>query len=179
MALYRDKYRIETTRYRARDYRSRGWYFVTVCSHQKEHIFGEVIGGEVRLSRSARLRKRSKKIWAVITSMWRSIRKSPCPTMSTQSSWLRATTHFRLTPKGYQVWLEFRRPADLCLQSFRSYKTGVTRRCHELGVETNHLAATFLRQDFTGDANITAVREYIWNNPGNWSDDSENQNRTL
>src|SRR5439155_2022104 len=30
-----------------------------------------------------------------------------------------------------------------------------------------------------GDANITAVREYIWNNPGDWTDDSENQNRPL
>jgi hypothetical protein len=32
------------------DYAQVGAYFVTVCMHQKEYMFGEVVGGDVRLN---------------------------------------------------------------------------------------------------------------------------------
>ena len=33
------------------DYTAAGGYFITICSHQREHIFGEVIDGEMKLSK--------------------------------------------------------------------------------------------------------------------------------
>ena len=50
VTLYRGKYRIETTRYRWRDYQCRGSYFVTICAHNKRHIFGEIRNNELLLS---------------------------------------------------------------------------------------------------------------------------------
>lgn len=50
MALYENKYRVESTRYPGWDYRARGWYFVTICSHLKTHLFGEVVCGQMRFS---------------------------------------------------------------------------------------------------------------------------------
>ncbi|HWX94964.1 MAG TPA: hypothetical protein VNY29_20295 [Terriglobales bacterium] len=33
MTRYKSSYRVETARLRDRDYRSRGWYFVTICTN--------------------------------------------------------------------------------------------------------------------------------------------------
>jgi hypothetical protein len=50
ITLYQNKYRIEPARLCDWDYRARGWYFVTICSHTRTRIFGEVLHGHVELS---------------------------------------------------------------------------------------------------------------------------------
>src|SRR5438034_6802350 len=55
MALYQDKYRIESARLRDWDYRARGWYFVTICAANHACIFGDVVDGEMRLSQFGRI----------------------------------------------------------------------------------------------------------------------------
>jgi len=50
MVLFRDKYRIESSRLKDWDYSSTGWYFVTICARNREHFLGEVIDGKVSLS---------------------------------------------------------------------------------------------------------------------------------
>ena len=50
MTLFQNKYRIESTRLPTWDYRSRGWYFVTICMHNRRHILGTIVENEVRLS---------------------------------------------------------------------------------------------------------------------------------
>jgi len=39
---FKNKYRIESARLRFWDYASSGWYFVTVCTKNKENFFGDV-----------------------------------------------------------------------------------------------------------------------------------------
>jgi len=43
VTLYVAKYRIESARLR-------GWYFATICTHNRASLFGEVVRQEVRLS---------------------------------------------------------------------------------------------------------------------------------
>jgi REP element-mobilizing transposase RayT len=53
----------------------------------------------------------------------------------------------------------------------RSYKAGVTRRCHELGLMQVVWQARFHDHLLRGDVMIDAVRDYIRNNPANWPQD--------
>jgi putative transposase len=48
--LYRNKYRIPSARAPWWDYGRNAAYFVTICTKDKEHYFGEVKNGEMRLS---------------------------------------------------------------------------------------------------------------------------------
>ncbi len=41
--LYKNKYRIQTTRLRGYDYGSSGYYFITICTHKRVHYFGRVM----------------------------------------------------------------------------------------------------------------------------------------
>ena len=50
MTLYNDRYRIETTRLKGWDYSANGYYFVTICTRNRECLFGDVVDGEMRLS---------------------------------------------------------------------------------------------------------------------------------
>jgi putative transposase len=50
MTLFKNKYRIESTRLKGWDYAAAGWYFVTLCMRGRECFFGDVKDGEMRLS---------------------------------------------------------------------------------------------------------------------------------
>ncbi len=50
MTLFKNKYRIETTRLRGWDYASAGWYFVTICTRNRLPFFGAMERGDMRLS---------------------------------------------------------------------------------------------------------------------------------
>lgn len=43
---YLGKYRVKTERVKWHDYNN-GTYFVTICTHNREHYFGEIVGGEL------------------------------------------------------------------------------------------------------------------------------------
>jgi putative transposase len=49
-ALFRNKYRIGSTRYRGYDYSSPGKYFITICTKDRKPYFGEVENGKMILS---------------------------------------------------------------------------------------------------------------------------------
>ncbi|MBI5306978.1 MAG: transposase [Planctomycetes bacterium] len=50
MTLYKNKYRIESTRLKDWDYSRDGYYFVTICTQDKKCLFGDVIDEKMRLS---------------------------------------------------------------------------------------------------------------------------------
>jgi putative transposase len=45
-----DKHRRRSIRLAGYDYAGGGAYFITICAHRKEPLFGEVAGGEIRLN---------------------------------------------------------------------------------------------------------------------------------
>jgi putative transposase len=48
--LYHNKYRIESTRCPKWDYSSPGYYFITIMTHDRGHLFGEIAAGEMHLN---------------------------------------------------------------------------------------------------------------------------------
>jgi putative transposase len=50
MPLFKNKYRIESTRLRGWDYTRNGYYFVTICTKNGEHCLGTVCDQQVQLS---------------------------------------------------------------------------------------------------------------------------------
>jgi len=62
-SLFRNKYRIESTRYRGYDYSSPGKYFITICTKNKISYFGEVVNGKMILSELGQI---AEKFWLEI-----------------------------------------------------------------------------------------------------------------
>lgn len=47
MTLFQNKYRAETHRLAGYDYGSNGMYFVTICTKNRVHYFGEIVNGQL------------------------------------------------------------------------------------------------------------------------------------
>ena len=47
---FKNKYRIQSARAQWWDYGWNGSYFITICTHEKEHYFGEIVDGGMVLS---------------------------------------------------------------------------------------------------------------------------------
>ncbi|MFO7734691.1 MAG: transposase, partial [bacterium] len=50
MTLFREKYRIESARLKHWDYSSAGYYFITICTKDRDNLFGEIENGEMILN---------------------------------------------------------------------------------------------------------------------------------
>jgi len=55
MTLYKNRYRIESARLQGYDYSSPGYYFLTVCTHKRINVFGEIIGNKINLNEYGRI----------------------------------------------------------------------------------------------------------------------------
>ena len=60
---YKDKYRINSTRLKNWDYGGNALYFITICTKNREHFFGEITKGKMKLSEIGEI---AKKCWLEI-----------------------------------------------------------------------------------------------------------------
>ena len=57
---FRGKYRIQSNRYKNWDYRNNGCYFITICTQNRKHFFGEIVDAKMELN----------KIGEIVHSQW-------------------------------------------------------------------------------------------------------------
>ncbi len=55
MTLFKNRYRIETTRLKGRDYSNSGFYYVTVCVKNREMLFGEIVNNKMILNEHGKI----------------------------------------------------------------------------------------------------------------------------
>ena len=57
MTLYKNRYRIESARLQGWDYSSPGYYFITITTKNREHLFGKILYGKMVLSEIGKIAK--------------------------------------------------------------------------------------------------------------------------
>lgn len=67
MSLYKNKYRNESARLQTWNYANDGAYFITICTHDRLHYFGEIENGKMQLS----------SIGAIANELWYEIKNHP------------------------------------------------------------------------------------------------------
>ena len=65
MAKFQNRYRIESARLQEYDYGRNGAYFITICTQNREYLFGDVVNDEMQLNE---LGQTTKKYWLEIPS---------------------------------------------------------------------------------------------------------------
>jgi REP element-mobilizing transposase RayT len=63
MTLYKNKYRIESARHPNWDYSANGWYFITICTQNRQYFFGNIQNGIMDLSIAGKI---AQKLWGDI-----------------------------------------------------------------------------------------------------------------
>lgn len=70
MSLYKNKYRIESTRLEVWDYSKYGYYFVTICTKNKRIYFGDVVDENTLLNNVG---EKVKEIWLEIRNQFANV----------------------------------------------------------------------------------------------------------
>jgi len=199
MGKFQNKYRIASARAQWWDYGWNGAYFITICTQNREHFFGEIHNGKMNLSH----------LGVIVNILWYEIpNHSPFIELG----------DFVIMPNHIHGILILDKPIDginnsdndndndnvdtghaLYLQTSQqmptqqsigknrfqnigkntvssiigSYKSAVTKHANRLGL-TNGWQSRFHDHIIRKDAEYQRISDYIINNPANWDNDKFN-----
>ena len=178
---YQDKYRIQTTRLQCWNYGADGYYFVTICTKNKIKYFGDMVDGEVLLSKIGQI---TKLYWAEIPNHYSFvvldeyiimpnhlhgiiiINKDKDTTRETQN-----ISSLQLNDLNIKQ-NRFGPQSNNLASIIRGFKAAV-KKC----ATTNHIPfewqSRFYEHIIRNEEDLNKIREYIVYNPGNWLTDED------
>jgi len=192
MKKYQNKYRISSARAQWWDYGWNGAYFITICTAERKHFFGEVINGKMMLSH----------VGVIVDILWHEIPhrlpfvelgdfvvmpnhvhgililNKPDIVETLHATSLRRdhpeTLHATSLPKNERM-AEISPDPGSVSTIIRSYKSAVTKHANRLGLE-HGWQPRFHDRIIRDDAAYQRISDYIVANPENWDKDQFNVN---
>ena len=171
MTLYKNRSRIESTRLPHWNYSSDAWYFVTICTRNRECTLGTVEDERVRLSTAGEIVSEE---WQRLASTWPNVTTDEFVIMPNHVHGIvvlkeaPVETHLR----GVSTRDGVPRPALGTV--VRQFKSRSTTRIWAVGHRECRWQPRFYDHIIRGDRALAAIREYIANNPAKWALDNEN-----
>jgi putative transposase len=204
MPHFKGKYRIGSARLPSWDYSSSGYYFITICTLNRACFFGEVIKGEMQLSRLGEIGQR---FWAEIPNHTRNatldeyvvmpnhvhgiiiisqsggaptpvpVETLPVETLPVETlpvETLHATSLPRPPRDPNDPMAVISPQAGSLAAMVRSYKSAVSYWASHNGRPDFGWQARYYDHIIRDEVNLSKVRQYIRDNPLNWHLDREN-----
>lgn len=168
---------------------TQGWFFVTICTHQRAHLFGQVVDGAVQLS----------PLGALVQAEW--VRTAEiCPAV-TLDAFVVMPNHFhgiiglddgsrgtvhrhvgasrRLAPTTTTTT---KSPVSGSLGAIMAqFKSIVTKKFNQ-SQQTQGIPVWqrgYYERIIRNERELNAIRQYIHNNPARWDDDRDNLDAML
>ena len=163
------------------DYSNSGYYYVTICTKNKNNYFGEVVDGKMKLAGIGDI---AENFWLKIPDTYNNV---------ILDEWIIMPNHIhgiiviqnimnnrgdsnckdRNAPRHVPTGLQ-----PLCKNSLSSiinhYKGNVKRWCNKNGYEYFLWQSRFYDHIIRNEKSLFNIRKYIINNPINWDIDNEN-----
>jgi putative transposase len=177
-------------RLRGYDYTQAGAYFVTIVARNRECLFGEVVGGEMRVNACGEI---VVACWDALPMHFPAVELDAFVVMPNHVHGIiliggESTDYGRGGVSGTPVGAQHAAPLpDLSHHNVdpgslgaivRSFKSGATKRINEMRGAPG--APVWQRNYFEhiirNEKSLNAIRGYIVGNPGNWAHDEENPN---
>ena len=137
------------------DYTNTGIYFVTICCHQRQHLFGEIDNGEMKINA----------IGQIVSNLWQ---KTPQHFPNVElDAFILMPDHLH----GIIIISESTEKSSLAniVQNFKSISSRKINR-----INKNYGISIWQRNYYErivrSELEFKNLREYIENNPANWSD---------
>ncbi|MEK6710150.1 MAG: transposase [Nitrospinota bacterium] len=161
-------HRRRSVRLKGWDYSRPGGYFITICTWNRECLFGAVKDGEMRLNGLGR----------IVRDEWL---KTPAIRPQVElDAFVVMPNHFHAilritgTRRGVlQYAPTFRSPSQTAGAILRGFKSAATRRINALG-NTSGLPLwqrNYYEHILRGEAEMDRAREYVLHNPLKWAED--------
>jgi REP element-mobilizing transposase RayT len=154
------------------DYGSAGAYFVTICTHERAHVFGKIQNDEMILNENGNI---CMNVWDEIQEYSDNAETDEFIVMPNHVHgiiWIRPPTHGAINPKGAIN----RAPTTTTMglgEIVRSYKARVTRQIRLAGSTYGVWQRNYYERIIRNERELHAIRQYIRNNPSKWEFDGD------
>jgi len=177
--LYKNKYRIQTTRLSSWDYSNSGYYFVTICTKNKKCILGKIIEEKVTLSKIGKV---VKACWLQIPIHFNNVKLDEFIIMPNHIHGIiiinkpdNVETRYIASLREDNITKKFGPLEPNSLQTIiHSFKSAVTRWCRKNGYRNFAWQSRFYDHIIRNETTLMKIQEYILNNPLKWELDKEN-----
>lgn len=174
-----EKHHRRSIRLRGYDYSQPGTYFVTICTHEKRKLFGEIINDEMHLNESGKV---AQWIWKAIPQYYPCIRLDQHVVMPNHVHGIlinrgdKSRTQSSPTENGKRIDpmqmlpMPMSGPPTLG-QIIRKFKALTSYYIHGNGIDEFAWQERFYDEIITNASALESIRRYIINNPARWIDD--------
>ncbi len=157
------------------DYARAGAYFVTICTHRRECLFGDVVNGEMRLNNA---RRAARQCWNGIPDYFPNVRLDEWVIMPNHVHGIifiivGANNH---SPLPTNATSRPRGTSKTIGSIVRGFKIGVSKWMRKHTSVHNVWQRGYYEHIIRTDESLNRIREYIINNPLQWALDRENPN---
>jgi putative transposase len=196
MEKYKNKYRIPSARLQNWDYGQNGAYFITICTHNRQHFFGEIVNNEMQLSEMGQF---AEKFWleipihfpfvelgnfvvmpnhthgiliidknAVVETLQCNVSTSIQTLQCNVSSTSIQTLHCNVSTNEKMAKIS-PKPGSIST-IIRSYKSAVTKHVRKIHADFDW-QTRFHDHIIRSEESFERIQTYIANNPANWDKD--------
>ena len=177
---YKNKYRIPSSRLQNWDYRQAGRYFITICTRNRKHYFGDITNGTMQLSSVGVI---ADILWHEIKHHAKNVDLGAFVVMpnhihgiikisdAENSDATNVETGHALSlhkPIGQQRFQNIGKNSISSVVG--SYKSAVTKHARRLEYEFDR-QTRFYDHIIRNNESYGRISEYIMNNPRNWQND--------
>jgi len=156
------------------DYSRPGWYFVTICTHDKVHQFGRIEDGEMVLNSYGEV---AQKYWLEIPNHFEIVEPDEYVIMPNHVHGIVIINRSAAANVGNSRDCSLQKskiksPSEL----MGSFKTTSSKLIHRAGSHEFKWQKSFYDHVIRNDRGLENIRKYIANNPLKCEDDLENDN---
>jgi putative transposase len=161
------------------DYAQTGAYFVTICTRERACLFGEVVGGDMRLNDAGKI---AEACWLAIPTHFPSVHLETIVVMPNHvhgivviADRVVGTKNFSpLRDKTATTCNPIRSPSKTIGSIVRGFKIGVTKWFRENEHAGKVWQRNYYEHVIRNDESLSRIRQYIQENPTRWAFDREN-----
>jgi REP element-mobilizing transposase RayT len=164
--LYKNKYRIESTRLKDWDYSIPWWYYITICTKNNRYHFGKIKNGKMILN----------KLGEMVEEEW--TRTKTLRSQVDLDYYVVMPNHIHgiviIEGSEHQIVVETHRDASLrtiknnLSDIIRGFKGSVTKRIRSKGYLNFACQPRFYDHIIRNENDLYRIRTYIQNNPLKW-----------
>jgi len=158
----------KANRLRYFDYSYDGVYFITICTKNRENRFGEIQFEKMQLNQCGNI---ADQFWREIPKHFHDIKIDSFVVMPNHVHGLIAIKK----TKGFEYkYPLFPRNHEYLCRVMQQYKAAVTRQVNKIEECVFSWQRSFWDRYVRDEDELERARHYIWSNPKNWSQDSDN-----
>ncbi|WP_075590040.1 transposase [Labilibacter marinus] len=178
---FQNKYRVDTIRLQSWDYRNNAAYFITICTQNRKHYFGDVVNGKMQLSTIGNL---AHEYWNEIPHHFSFAKLDAFVVMPNHVHGIividgnggdRFVACNESTTNNKNQYMANISPKTGSLSTIvRSYKSQVTKMSRPINPNFAW-QSRFWDHIIRNDASYQRIKQYIINNPKKWGEDKFKQ----